>query len=84
VAVRKTRLSISEVQALIDTLLSKGEIKSTDLLAFARSVNAVDFHDAPAAKPKGPKGPSVAEIKQQLLAHFQCSTVAALKKDHNF
>jgi hypothetical protein len=84
VAVRKTSLSLSEVQALIDTLLSKGEIKSADLLAFARSVNGGDFRDAPAARPKAPKGPSVAEIKQLVLAHFQCSTVAALKKDHNF
>lgn len=72
------------MQALIDTLLSKGEINRSDLLAFARSVNGGDFSDAPAAKPKAPKGPALAEIKTQVLAHFQCSTLAALKKTTTF
>jgi hypothetical protein len=84
VAVRRTTLSLHEVQALIETLLSQEQISGGDLLAFARSVNGGDFRDAPAARPRAPKGPSLAEIKHQVLAHFQCSTVAALKKDHNF
>ena len=83
-AARRTKLTLPEVQALIETLLSKGEIKSGDLLAFARSVNGGDFRDAPAAKTKPPKGPSLAEIKKQVLDHFQCSTLVALKKNHNF
>ena len=83
-AARRTTLTLADVQALVDTLLSKEQISSSDLLAFARTVHGGDFRDTPAAKPQHPKGPTVAEIRQQVLAHFQCSTVAALKKDRNF
>ncbi len=84
VPVRRSRLTLPEVQALVAALLSQPAIGEADLLAFARQVNGGDFRDAPAAKPKSPKGPSLAEIKKQVLAHFQCNTLAALKKNHNF
>lgn len=83
-AARRTTLTLADVQALVATLLGKEQISSNDLLAFARTVNGGDFRDAPAAKPQLIKGPTVAQIKQQVLAHFQCSSVAALKKDRNF
>lgn len=83
-AARRTTLTLPDVQALIETLLRKEQISHADLLAFACTVNGGDFRDAPVAKPQQAKGPTVAEIKQQVLAHFQCSSVAALKKDRNF
>lgn len=83
-AARRTTLTLADVQALIETLLSQDQISGADLLAFARSVNGGDFSAAPAAKPRPAKGPSVMAIKQQVLAHFACSSVTALKKNRNF
>lgn len=82
--VRRSTLTLPEVQALVAALLSQPTISEADLLAFARQVNGGDFRAPAAAKARPAKEPALAEIKRQVLAHFQCSTVAALKKDRNF
>lgn len=81
VPVRRSRLTLPEVQALLAALLSQPAIGEAELLAFARQVNGGNFA---AAKARPTKEPALAEIKGQVLAHFRCGSVAALKKDPNF
>ena len=81
---RSKRLTLPEVQSLIQNLLSRQNLTEADLLAFARTINGGDFRIPAPPKTRKPKEPSLAEIKQQVLSHFRCSSLAALKKDPNF
>lgn len=85
VATRSKKLTLPEVKGLIHDLLSKSPLEEADLLAFARTVNGADFKvpPAPKTKPK-PKGPSLPEIKAEVLAYFNCKTLAELKKNASF
>ncbi len=81
VAVRSKKLTLAEVRALIQTLLGKPELGEADLLAFAQAINGSAFTDPP---PPKPKPPTATELKNKVLAHFHCKTVAQLRKDKNF
>jgi len=86
VPARSQTLTLPDVTALIQALLSKPRLEEADLLAFARTVNGGDFRVPAPPKPKATKakGPSLIEVKQKVLAHFNCSTLAALRKNRNF
>lgn len=81
---RSKRLTLLEVQSLIQGLLSQRNLTEADLLTFARTINGGDFRSPPAPRLRRPKEPSLTEIKQQVLDHFRCSSLAALRKDPNF
>lgn len=80
-AARTKKLTLSEVKALIQTLLGKAKLAEADLLAFAQTVNGGVFKDPPLPKPKAP---TTAELKSKVLANFHCKTVTQLRKDKNF
>lgn len=80
-AARSKKLTLAEVRALIQGLLGKPELGEADLLAFAQTVNGSAFKDPP---PPKPKPPTATEVKNKVLAHFQCKTVTQLRKDKNF
>lgn len=80
-APRAKKLTLPEVTALIQALLSQPSLSEADLLAFARTINGSDFKQPAAAKPKAP---TLAELKQKVLEHFECKTVVQLKKNKNF
>jgi hypothetical protein len=81
VAARSKKLTLAEVRGLIQALLGKPELSEADLLAFAQTVNGSPFKDPP---PPKPKPPTATELKNKVLAHFHCMTVAQLRKDKNF
>ena len=80
-AARSKKLTLAEVRALIQALLGKPELGEADLLAFAETVNGSAFKNPP---PPKPKAPTATELKNKVLAHFHCKTVAQLRKDKNF
>ena len=80
-ASRSKKLTLAEVRALIQGLLDNQELGEPDLLTFAEIVNGGAFNDPP---PPKPKPPTVSELKNKVLAHFNCKTVAQLRKDKNF
>ena len=80
-AARSKKLTLTEVSGLIQALLAKPELGEADLLAFAQTINGAAFKDPP---PPKPKPPTATELKNKVLAHFHCKTVAQLRKDKNF
>lgn len=80
-ASRAKTLTLPEVRALIQALLSRPSLNEADLLTFAETINGGDFRQPAAAKPKVP---TLTELKQQVLDHFACKTVAQLRKNKNF
>ncbi len=80
---RARKLTLPEVTALIQTLLSQPSLGVTELLAFAKAINGGDFQQPASTKAK-PKAPTLTELKQKVLDHFECKTVAQLRKNKNF
>lgn len=83
-ATRSKKLTLPEVTELIQALLQQPNLSAADLLTFARTVNGGDFKAPAKVKVSKPKGPTLAAIKQQVLNHFNCKTLAALKQNQNF
>ena len=80
-ATRAKKLTVPEVTVLIQALLSQPSLNEADLLTFAKTINGGDFLEPATAKAKAP---TLKELKQKVLDHFECKTVTQLKKNKNF
>ena len=76
---RKKYLTLSEVQQLIQELLSQPQAPNADeLLSFAETINGGSFK-----QPK-PKPVTATAMKIAVLKKFECKTVAELRKNKTF
>ncbi|EAR19608.1 J domain-containing protein [Synechococcus sp. W2B2] len=81
-ATRKTKLTLPEVQQLIQDLLDYSNSPSVDdLLVFAETINLGPFKTPKQAKPKGL---TATVMRKAVLNKFECKTVADLRKHKTF
>ena len=82
-AARRKKLTKTEVDGLINQLISEATINSEILLAFAEKINGGSFVEAK-PKPKKAKGMTMTAAKQAVLSKFGCKNVTELRKNKTF
>ena len=81
-ATKKKRLTLPEVQQLIQHLLRQSKSPSTDeLLAFAETINRGAFKEPKQTKPNAL---TATAMRKAVLGKFECKTVTELRKNKTF